>query len=70
MFKELLLRRLFKEAADDAKYRKRYQLMFGALLSIVGNSMRLEMTKQEDLVKKFSAIADKVKAARDKDVSI
>ena len=31
--------------------------------------MRQEFTKEEDLVKMMSAIADKVKAAKDKEVS-
>ena len=60
--------RLLKEAADDIHYRKRYQLMFGALLSVVGKGMRDEFTKQEEFVKMLSAIGDKVKAAKDRDV--
>ena len=62
------LYRLLKEAADDFRYRKRYQLLFGALLSVVGESMRKEFTKEEDFVKMMSAIAAKVKAAKDKEV--
>jgi hypothetical protein len=61
--------RLLKEAADDYRYRKRYQLLFGALLSVVGESMRTEFVKEEDFIKMTSAIADKVKAAKDKEVS-
>ncbi|ELT97555.1 hypothetical protein CAPTEDRAFT_183515 [Capitella teleta] len=58
---------LLKEAADDYRYRKRYQLLFGALLSVVGESMRTEFVKEEDFIKMTSAIADKVKAAKEKE---
>ena len=60
--------RLLKEAADDVRYRKRYQLLFGALLSIVGANMQKEFNKQEDMVKILGAIAEKVKAAKDREV--
>lgn len=50
------------------QYKKRYQLMFGALLSVAGGGMREEFQKQEDLVKMLAAIADKVKASKDKEV--
>ena len=62
--------RLLKEAADDLAYRKRYQLMFGALLSVVGEAGRREFSKEEDLVKILSAISQKVKAAKDKEVRL
>ena len=62
--------RLLKEVAENMRYRKRYQLLFGALLSVVGSSLRHEFSKQEDLTRMLAAIAEKVKAARDKDVSI
>ena len=42
--------------------------MFGGLLSIVGEKMRSELSKQEDFVRVLSSIADKVKAGRDKEV--
>ncbi len=61
--------RLLKEVAEDMRYRKRYQLLFGALLSVVGAALRHEFSKQEDLTRMLAAIAEKVKAARDKDVS-
>lgn len=60
--------RFLKEAAEDVRYRKRYQLLFGALLSVVGQAVRNEFSKQEDLVKMLAAIAEKVKAAKDKEV--
>src|SRR6218665_1424696 len=60
--------RLLKDAADSVQYKKRYQLMFGALLSVAGGGMREEFQKQEDLVKMLAAIADKVKASKDKEV--
>ena len=60
--------RQLKEAAEDVRYRKRYQLVFGALLSVVGAAMRREFSKQEDLVKMLAAIAEKVKAAKEKEV--
>lgn len=62
--------RLLKEAADDVRYRKRFQLLFGALLSVVGQSMRCELSKQDEFVRVLSAIADKVKAAKDKEVAV
>lgn len=51
-------------------FRKRYQLVFGALLSVVGENGRKEFGKEEDLMKLLAAIAEKVKAAKDKEVSI
>ena len=62
--------RLLKEAADDVRYRKRFQLLFGALLSVVGQSMRSELSRQDEFVRILSAVADKVKAAKDKEVSV
>ena len=62
--------RLLKEAAEDVHYRKRYQLLLGALLSVVGQAVRHEFSKQEDLSKMLSSIAEKVKAARDKEVRL
>jgi len=59
---------LLKEAADDVRYRKRFQLLFGALLSVVGKAMRNELSKQDDFVRILSSVADKVKAAKDKEV--
>jgi len=64
----ILFLRLLKEAADDDHYRKRFHLMFGGLLSIVGEKMRSELSKQEDFVRVLSSIADKVKTGRDKEV--
>ena len=61
---------MLKEAADDTRYRKRYQLLFGALMSLVGNAMREEFSKQEDLCKMLGSVAEKVKAAKDKEVSL
>jgi len=61
---------LLKEAADDVRYRKRFQLLFGALLSVVGKSMRGELSKQDEFVHILSSIADKVKAAKDKEVCV
>jgi hypothetical protein len=60
--------RLLKEAADDEHFRKRFHLMFGGLLSVVGEKMREELAKQEEFIHMLSAIADKVKAGRDKEV--
>ena len=59
---------MLKEAADDTRYRKRYQLVFGALLSVVGEKMRKELSKEEDVVRMFSDVAEKVKAAKEKEV--
>ena len=46
-------------------YRKRYQLLFGALLSVVGENMRRDFSRQEELAKMLAIIAMKVKEARD-----
>jgi hypothetical protein len=62
--------RLLKEAADDEHYRKRFHLLFGGLLSVVGEKMREELAKQEEFVQMLSAIADKVKGGRDKEVCL
>ena len=59
---------MLKEAADDVFYRKRFQLVFGAILSVVGQSGREEFAKEEKLVKMLAAIAQKVKAGKDKEV--
>ena len=37
---------------------------------MVGQAVRNEFSKQEDLVKMLAAIAEKVKAAKDKEVSV
>ena len=44
--------------------------MFGALLSVVGNNVRSDYTRQEDLAKMLAAIAEKVKASKDKEVGL
>ena len=44
--------------------------MFGALLSVVGESMRREFSKEENTVKMLYAIADKVKAAKERELSL
>jgi hypothetical protein len=44
--------------------------MFGGLLSVVGEKMRKELAKQEGLIQMLSAVADKVKAGRDKEVCL
>ena len=44
--------------------------MLGALLSVVGHAVRKEFSKQEDLSKMLSSIAEKVKAAKDKEVRL
>lgn len=58
---------LLKEAADDVHFCKRFQLLFGGLLSVVGEAMRSELSKQEEFIRMLSAIADKVKAGKDKE---
>ena len=61
---------MLKEAADDFQFKKRYQLLFGALLSVVGVAMRRELSREEDFVRMLSAVADKVKGARDRDKDV
>jgi len=61
---------VIKEAADDAHFKKRYQLLFGALLSVVGVGMRQELSREEDFVRMLSAVAEKVKVAKDRDKDV
>ena len=57
--------RLLKEAGENIKFHKRYQLMFGALMSVVGDAMRKQFQHQEALVRALSSIAEKVKTVKD-----
>ncbi|XP_013408190.1 phosphatidylinositol 4-phosphate 3-kinase C2 domain-containing subunit alpha-like [Lingula anatina] len=61
---------LLKEAASDLFYRSRYQLVFGALMSVAGEALCTEFQKQEELARKLGEIADKVKIAKDKDATL
>nr|KAG5699171.1 hypothetical protein BaRGS_014470 [Batillaria attramentaria] len=54
-------------AAQDASYKRRYELMFVALASVAGDTLYQEFRKQEDLVKVMTSVAEKVKASKDKD---
>ena len=55
-------------AGQDASYKRRYELMFVALASVAGDTLYQEFRKQEDLVRGMTTVAEKVKAAKDKDV--
>ncbi|CAL1535121.1 unnamed protein product [Lymnaea stagnalis] len=54
-------------AAQDATFKRRYELMFVALASVAGDALYQEFKKQEELVKVMTSVAEKVKAAKDKD---
>lgn len=57
-------------AGQDATFKRRYELMFVALASVAGDTLYQEFHKQEDLVKILTSVAEKVKNAKDKDVSM
>ncbi|XP_064599757.1 phosphatidylinositol 4-phosphate 3-kinase C2 domain-containing subunit alpha-like [Liolophura sinensis] len=61
---------LLKEAAQDSIYRQRYQLMFGAVMSVSGQALRKEFRKQEELMKLLGTTAEKVKMGRDKESTL
>lgn len=43
--------------------------MFVALASVTGDALYQEFKKQEELVKVMTSVAEKIKAAKDKDVN-
>lgn len=56
-------------AAQDTTYKRRYELMFVALINVAGDPLYQEFRKQEVLVKILTTTGEKVQEARDKDVS-
>ena len=53
-----------KEAASLPSFRTRYKLLFGGLVSVMGMSLREEMEREELLVKRCHAVAEKIKQAK------
>ena len=60
--------RLLKGATQDRVYKRRYELMFVALVSVAGEALYQEFMKQEEIVKVLTTTAEKVQAAKDKEV--
>ena len=60
--------RLLKGATQDSLYKRRYELMFVALVSVAGESLYQEFMKQEEIVKVLTTTAEKVQQAKDKEV--
>ena len=65
----LFIYRLLKGATQDSLYKRRYELMFVALVSVAGEALYQEFMKQEEIVKVMTTTAEKVQQAKDKDVS-
>lgn len=66
----LLCCRLLKgTAAQDTAYKRRYELMFVALINVSGDPLYQEFRKQEVLVKILTTMGEKVQAAKDREVS-
>lgn len=69
MFTLLCCRLLKGTAAQDTSYKRRYELMFVALINVSGDPLYQEFRKQEVLVKILTTMGEKVQAAKDKEVS-
>ena len=57
-------------AAQEATFKRRYELMFVALVNVAGDALYQEFRKQEELVKVVTSVAEKVKVAKDKDTTL
>ena len=55
-------------AAQDLTYKRRYELMFVALINVAGDPLYQEFRKQEEMVKILTTAAEKVQVAKEKDV--
>lgn len=64
-----MIYRLLKGAAQESAYKRRYELMFVALISVAGDALYQEFKKQEEMVKLLTLTSEKVQVAKDKDVS-
>lgn len=60
----IALYRSLKEAATQPFHREKYKLVFGGLVSVMGKSLREELEREELLVKRCHALAEKVKMAK------
>ncbi|KAL4225582.1 Phosphatidylinositol 4-phosphate 3-kinase C2 domain-containing subunit alpha [Mactra antiquata] len=58
---------LLKGATQDSQYKRRYELMFVALVSVAGEALYQEFMKQEEIVKVLQNTAEKVQQARGSD---
>ncbi|VDH91459.1 phosphatidylinositol-4-phosphate 3-kinase, partial [Mytilus galloprovincialis] len=58
---------LLKGAAQDQGYKRRYELMFVALVSVAGDALYQEFKKQEEMVKCLTQTSERVQVAKDKD---
>ncbi|KAK3101653.1 hypothetical protein FSP39_005228 [Pinctada imbricata] len=54
-------------AAQDLTYKRRYELMFAALINVAGDPLYQEFRKQEEMVKILTTTAERVQAAKDKE---
>lgn len=59
-----ILCRLLKGATQDSHYKRRYELMFVALVSVAGEALYQEFMKQEEIVKALQTTAEKVQQAK------
>ncbi|CAC5401291.1 PIK3C2 [Mytilus coruscus] len=61
---------LLKGAAQDQGYKRRYELMFVALVSVAGDALYQEFKKQEEMVKYLTQTSERVQVAKDKDTTL
>jgi len=59
-----------KGATQDRLYKRRYELMFVALVSVAGESLYQEFMKQEEIVKILTTMAEKVQQAKGGDKEV
>ncbi|KAL3843199.1 hypothetical protein ACJMK2_021144 [Sinanodonta woodiana] len=61
---------LLKGATQDILYKRRYELMFVALINVAGDALYKEFKKQEEVVKILSKTGENVQKAKDKDITL
>lgn len=59
-----------KGATGDQLYKRRYELMFVALISVAGESLYQEFMKQEEIVKLLTTTAEQVQQAKSGDKEV
>ncbi|XP_048779556.2 phosphatidylinositol 4-phosphate 3-kinase C2 domain-containing subunit alpha-like isoform X2 [Ostrea edulis] len=57
-------------AVQDTTYKRRYELMFVALINVAGDPLYQEFRKQEVLLKIITKMGEKVQVARDKESTL
>ncbi|XP_041367790.1 phosphatidylinositol 4-phosphate 3-kinase C2 domain-containing subunit alpha-like [Gigantopelta aegis] len=57
-------------AAQDATFKRRYELMFCALASVAGDALYQEFKKQEELISALNNTAVKVRSAKEKETTL